>query len=100
MQVAASRRAFALVGWLFWWHISFFSIEKNDSATALSQHDPVRPQDKRTSIERAARANSLDVYCDPRSELSRTRLSSDRGSRSYGWQRVGGWAQWWRVWGG
>ena len=56
------------------------SVAKNDSATALSWQLPVRLQDRRTSLSRAHSARSLLVYCAPRSELSRYRLSSDRGS--------------------
>lgn len=48
-------------------YMLFLSVAKNDSTTALSWHDPVRPTDSLTSCSSAQRASSLDVYCDPRS---------------------------------
>ena len=47
-------------------YISFFSVPKKDSATALSWQLPVRPTDRRTSCPSAQRASSLLVYWDPR----------------------------------
>ena len=47
------------------WH-SFFSVPKNDSATALPWQLPVRPTDSLTSRSPAQRAGGLEVYCEPR----------------------------------
>ena len=57
---AASR-----VGKRLRWYISFFSVAKNDSATALSWQLPVRLQERRTSLARAHSASVLLVYCAP-----------------------------------
>jgi hypothetical protein len=40
-------------------------VAKNDSATALSQHSPLRPTDRTTPFSRARSAKSLLVYCIP-----------------------------------
>jgi hypothetical protein len=37
-------------GWGWRWYISFFNMAKNDSATVLSQHTPVRPVDWRNTL--------------------------------------------------
>ncbi|RBM02620.1 hypothetical protein C1H84_04060 [Glutamicibacter soli] len=53
-------------------------VEKVDSATALSQ-PPVRPIDWCTPCTAHHAWNAYEVYCVPRSELSRYRLNSDNG---------------------
>ena len=37
-------------------------VAKNDSATALSQHSPLRPTESTTPLARASSAKSLPVY--------------------------------------
>lgn len=54
-----------------------FSVAKNDSAIALSWHDPVLPTDRLTLRSAAHLVSNLLVYCAPRSELNRFRFSSD-----------------------
>ena len=49
-------------------YISFFSVAKNDSATALSWQLPVRLQERRTSLARAHSASRRLVYWAPLSE--------------------------------
>jgi hypothetical protein len=70
---------------------------KKLSATALSQHWPLRPTDKVTWQSPARAANAAEVYWQPRSELSRIRLNSDYAEdgvkpRNYGlaWSAVAG----------
>jgi hypothetical protein len=53
------------------------SEEENDSASALSQHWPVRPTDRVTSQSSASSAYAAEVYWQPRSELNRIRFNSD-----------------------
>lgn len=48
--------------------ISFLSVAKKDSATALSWQEPVRPAERRTPRPSARSAMSLEVYRAPRSE--------------------------------
>jgi hypothetical protein len=51
--------------------------EKNNLATALSQHCPLRPADSVTWQSPASSANAAEVYWQPRSELNRIRFNSD-----------------------
>lgn len=67
MNPTTARRASARVGKLLLWYISFFSVAKNDSATALSWHDPVRPTDSLTPWAAAHSATRRLVYWAPRS---------------------------------
>ena len=57
-------------------------VELNDSATALSRADPVRPIDWVMPASRQAWANSSPVYSPPWSKLSRIRLNTDRGCQN------------------
>ena len=59
------------------WYISFLGVPKNDSAIALSWHDPVLPTDRLTLRSAAHLVSNLLVYCAPRSELNCFRFSSD-----------------------
>jgi hypothetical protein len=52
-------------------------VELNDSETALSRAEPVRPMDWVTPALRQAFTKRLPVYSPPWSVLSRIRLNSD-----------------------
>src|SRR6266542_2657064 len=43
-------RSLSIVGHGRMWMSSFLTVAKNDSATALSKHEPVRPTDGRTPL--------------------------------------------------
>src|SRR5947208_1864057 len=62
MYSTTVRRAPALVGHGCWSMHSPLSEAKNDSASALSQHCPVRPTDRRTSKSPAMVAYCVEVY--------------------------------------
>ena len=47
---------------LCWWNISVFRWEKNDSATALSQHTPTAPIDWVMPFETHQSWNWVEVY--------------------------------------
>ena len=68
MKSMTALRASSRVGHLRRLYISFFSVPKNDSATALSWQLPVRPTESLTSCASAQPARSLLVYWEPRSE--------------------------------
>ena len=61
MYRAISSRAFFRVGYTVRWTRSTFSDALNDSASALSKHDPVRPTDWRIPSPSRAAANSAEV---------------------------------------
>ena len=65
-----------------WWYISVFRCEKKFSATELSQHTPTAPMDWVMPFPPHHFWNSSEVYCDPRSELSRIRLNSDYAEKN------------------
>jgi hypothetical protein len=46
---------------------SIFKVAKNDSATALSRHDPVRPMDRRSPSRVQASMQAVEVCSLPRS---------------------------------
>ncbi len=58
---------------------------KKLSASALSQHWPVRPCDRSIRQSAARAANAAEVHWQPRSELSRIRLNSDHGTQYTAW---------------
>src|SRR6185437_1459266 len=62
MYLATSARACSRVGYTVRLTRSTFSAALNDSACALSKHDPVRPTERRMSSSAAARANASQVY--------------------------------------
>ena len=74
--------AASLVAKLLRWYISFFSVAKNDSATALSRQLPVRLQERRTWLPLAHLASLRLVYCAPLSVLSRSRLNGDYAEKN------------------
>src|SRR6185437_7315637 len=66
MYSTTARQAPARVGQACVSIISPFSEAKNDSATALSQHWPLRPTDSETWQFPARAANAAEVYWQPR----------------------------------
>ena len=66
--------------------ISALRLAKNDSATALSKHDPVRPIDGRMSSLVSAARKSVEVYWLPRSEwkIAFERDQAPRGEPVHG----------------
>ncbi len=54
---------------------------KNDSIAALSPQAPTRPIDPVMPLFFNTRTNAFDRNCEPRSELSRIRFNSDRGTQ-------------------
>jgi hypothetical protein len=60
-----------------WWTRSFFRLAKNDSASALSEQMPVRPNECRSPSSASLSEYSADVCWVPRSELRRIRFNSD-----------------------
>jgi hypothetical protein len=61
MYRAMSSRAFFTVGYTVRWTRSTFTAALNDSARALSKHDPVRPTDWRIPSPSRTAPNSADV---------------------------------------
>ena len=78
MYLTTSERACLRVGYAVRWTRSTLSAALNDSAWALSKHDPVRPTERRMSSSAVARANASHVYWVPRmlSCLSTDRFGS------------------------
>lgn len=66
MKWITALRASSRVRHLLRLYMLFLRVAKNDSATALSWHDPVRPTDSLASCSSAHLANNLLVYWDPR----------------------------------
>ena len=62
MYLAIAVRACRWVGNTCRCTHSFFSVPKNDSASALSQQTPVRPIDWRIPCAASAARNVADVY--------------------------------------
>src|SRR3981189_823904 len=60
------------VGQVRRWISSVFRVAKKDSATALSQHWPLRPTDSVTPRSLARLAYWVEVYWQPRSEGNTT----------------------------
>ena len=61
MYRAMSSRAFLIVGYTVRCTLSTLTVALNDSARALSKHDPVRPTDCRIPTPPRTAANSADV---------------------------------------
>src|SRR5829696_8684262 len=80
MYSTVARRAAARVGQDCWSRHSPFRDAKNDSASALSQHWPVRPLDKMTARSAASVASSPLVYWQPRSAWNTTPGAGSRAA--------------------
>ena len=77
IQSKTARRKPEMVGQGLRSMSSLFIEAKNDSATALSQHVPLRPSDNKMPWSVASWRKSRLVYWHPLSELTGIRLSSD-----------------------
>src|SRR5215218_2196521 len=80
MYSTVAWRAAARVGQGWWSRHSPFREAKNDSASALSQHWPVRPVDRQTARSSARVASSPLLYWQPLSEWNTT-PARDHGRR-------------------
>ena len=67
MKPTTALRASARVGQDLSEHVSFLSVAKKDSATALSWQEPVRPTEGLTPLASAHPAGRRLVYWAPRS---------------------------------